>query len=78
VNNQNKKFNFIHQMTLSALHIKDLKLSKTTVQMPIAEWQKVYRRLAKLEQKEKLIKQFRAGMEDVKKGKVYPIENLLK
>lgn len=65
-------------MTLSALHIKDLKLSKTTAQMPIAEWQKVYRRLAKLEQKEKLIKQFRTGMDDVKKGKVYPIENLLK
>ena len=65
-------------MTLSSPNIKDLKLSKTTAQMPIAEWQKVYRRLNKLEQKEKLMKQFRAGIEDVKKGKVHPIENLLK
>lgn len=65
-------------MTLSAPKIKNLKLSKTTAQMPIAEWQKVYRRLIKLEQKEKLTKQFRAGLEDIKRGKVHPIENLLK
>jgi len=65
-------------MTLSSPNIKDLKITNTTVQMPIAEWQKVYRRLTKLEQKEKLARQFRAGLEDVKNGKVFPIEKLLK
>lgn len=65
-------------MTFSPPNIKDLKLSKTTAQMPIAEWQKIYQRLTKLEQKEKLTKLFRAGLEDIKKRKLQPIENLLK
>jgi hypothetical protein len=58
--------------------IKDLKITNTTAQMPIAEWQKIYKRLTKLEQKEKLAKQFRAGLEDIKKGNIFPIEKLLK
>jgi hypothetical protein len=65
-------------MTLSSPNIKDLKITNTTAQMPIAVWQKIYQRLTKLEQKEKLAKQFRAGLQDIKNGKVYPIENLLK
>lgn len=65
-------------MTYTPPNIKDLKLTKTTIQMPLAEWQKIYKRLTKLEQKERLMKQFKAGIQDVKKGKVFPIEKLLK
>jgi hypothetical protein len=65
-------------MNFSAPNIKDLKITNTTAQMPIAEWQKVCLRLTKLEQKEKLAKKFRAGLEDIKKGNVFPIEKLLK
>jgi hypothetical protein len=61
-------------MNFPAPNIKDLKITNTIAQMPIAEWQKIYQRLTKLEQKEKLAKQFRAGLEDIKKGKVYPID----
>ncbi len=65
-------------MTLSSPNIKNLKLSKTTAQMPITEWHKLYHRLIKLEQKEKLMRQFRLGLQDVERGKVHAIENLLK
>ena len=43
-------------MNFSAPNIKDLKITNTTAQMPITEWQKVCLRLTKLEQKEKLAK----------------------
>ena len=65
-------------MNFSAPNIKDLKITNTTAQMPIAEWQKVCLRLTKLEQKEKLAKKIRAGLEDIKKGNVFPIEKILK
>ena len=62
-------------MNFSAPNIKDLKITNTTAQMPITEWQKVCLRLTKLE---KLAKKIRAGLEDIKKGNVFPIEKLLK
>ena len=58
-------------------YIKDFVQSDKVVQIPISGWEKLYKRLSKLEQKEKLTKQFRRGLQDIKEGKTFPVEILL-
>lgn len=65
-------------MTAQIPYIKDFVQSDKIVQIPIAEWEKICKRLSKLEQKEKLTKQFRAGLQDIKNKKTFPVEKLFK